>query len=99
MRLIALGSGRSPKNNRSRLRNYELVRQEAEERGNACLYCLYDGPALFWHHRDASEKVDNIGRMASRGMPVKRLLAELDKCDLVCANCHAEQHPELRFTW
>jgi hypothetical protein len=38
-------------------------------------------------HREPEEKVFNIGMNKSR-FTLKRLLEEIQKCDIVCANCH-----------
>ena len=35
-------------------------------------------------------KVDNIGSMQAR-YSYKRIQEEIDKCDVVCANCHANR--------
>jgi hypothetical protein len=57
------------------------------ERG--CLQCGYaeNADALQWHHRERSP--DNVppARLAWRSAQV--LEAELAKCDVLCANCHA----------
>ncbi len=34
------------------------------------------------------EKVANVGRLVTRGKPLNMIMDEIDKCDLVCANCH-----------
>lgn len=39
-------------------------------------------------HRDPSQKINNISAMVDDNYSMKTLLAELAKCDLVCANCH-----------
>jgi len=39
----------------------------------------------FDHLRD---KKANISRLANQRCTMKRFLAEIDKCELVCANCH-----------
>ncbi len=44
-------------------------------------------PEVFeFDHREPTDKSHGIARMLSWG--VDRLLAEIEKCDLVCANCH-----------
>jgi hypothetical protein len=40
-----------------------------------------------WDHRDSSQKEFTIGQTTT--LAWERYLAEIAKCDLVCANCHA----------
>lgn len=65
------------------------------ERGGKCERCGYDKSyaALQWHHRDPNEK--DFGISGKRGAPIDRLREETSKCELLCANCHAEVHEEL----
>jgi transposase-like protein len=59
--------------------------------GGACQLCGYDrfAGALEFHHLDPSEKAFAI---ADRGLArsLEQARAEVAKCVLVCANCHAE---------
>jgi len=41
-----------------------------------------------FHHLDPSKKVDNVSAMA-RGYSLKKIAAEMSKCIVLCANCHA----------
>lgn len=62
-----------------------------DSRGGAkCQRCGYDkcSAALEFHHRDPAEKDPSW----SRGWSLPRLKKELDKCDILCANCHREVH-------
>ncbi|QOR55370.1 MAG: hypothetical protein SHS37scaffold145_21 [Phage 71_18] len=54
-----------------------------------CIDCGYAGhPAVLqWDHRDRSAKVANVGAMV--GWAWAKVLAEMAKCDVRCANCHA----------
>jgi len=45
---------------------------------------------LDFHH--ISNKEFEIAMAHSRGISKERLLKELDKCELLCANCHRELH-------
>lgn len=45
---------------------------------------------LDFHH--VRGKNYNIGELASRGCTLKKLKEELKKCDILCANCHREEH-------
>ena len=53
--------------------------------------CDYDESiaALEFHHRDPRTKDFGIGAFFSSA---QRLNTELEKCDLVCANCHRVRH-------
>ena len=73
------------------------VRQQAVEyKGGKCEVCGYDrcSDALEFHHNDLSDKKFGIsakGYTRSWSEVVK----ELDKCKLICANCHRELHAKL----
>lgn len=62
-----------------------------EYKGYSCQNCSYDKypEALAFHHRDPKTKAFNPSQ---RKFIWERLQVELDKCDLLCFNCHAEQH-------
>jgi predicted HNH restriction endonuclease len=62
--------------------------------GGQCRICKYDKcPAAFdFHHTDPMEKDFNI----SAGLTSwERIQPELDKCVLLCSNCHREVHDGL----
>ena len=66
--------------------------------GGKCMTCGYrrNLAALNWHHRLPGEKSFQLDlrALSNRGTPA--IEAELLKCDLLCANCHAEiHHPHL----
>lgn len=64
-------------------------------KGGACAICGYNRcmGALQFHHLDADAKQFAIGGNHTRRKSV--LTKELDKCILLCANCHAELHAGL----
>lgn len=74
-----------------------------EELGGSCKRCGYNKrpEALEFHHKDPDEKDFGIG--GSYNLSWKRIIKELQKCILLCANCHAEIHAEiaesLRRAW
>lgn len=62
-----------------------------------CADCGESHPAcLHFHHRDPREKDFTIANAASWGWGIQRILQEIQKCDVLCANCHAKRHWELR---
>jgi len=73
-------------------RSWKIKLQCVEYLGGVCIRCglktvhieVYD-----FHHRDPNEKDLAIGR---NRLSFKSLKNELDKCDLLCANCHRIVH-------
>jgi hypothetical protein len=57
--------------------------------GSVCVDCGYKAniDALEFDHVRGT-KVTTVGVLAASGYMTPRLRAELDKCDVVCANCH-----------
>ena len=47
---------------------------------------------LDFHHRDMKEKDFGISYMVHYGFSKKKILKEIDKCDVLCSNCHRELH-------
>lgn len=67
-----------------------------EYMGGSCCVCGYDrcAAALEFHHRDATTKDFGISsKDTTRSWDA--ITAELDKCVLLCANCHREAHQKL----
>jgi len=48
---------------------------------------------LEFHHINPEEKEFTIG---GKNYSIERMKKEVDKCVLVCGNCHSEIHEELR---
>lgn len=80
----------------SNYRNFKKSRQRLKEKlveykGGKCEICGYDKcvAALDFHHTDSSQKDFNISDGVKSFEKAKK---EVDKCILVCANCHREIH-------
>ena len=59
--------------------------------GKVCERCGFDDPrALEFHHRNPAEKEFTVGSLMTKSL--ERLLAEVAKCEIICANCHAIEH-------
>lgn len=73
---------------RYRRRQKELLIADA---GGGCALCGYDrcAAALHFHHLDPPAKVHGIAE-AGASRSLARARAEVKKCVLLCANCHAE---------
>ena len=58
-----------------------------------CMFCGETHPAcLDFHHREPEQKARAISTMARQGVSNERILEEMDKCDVLCANCHRKVH-------
>lgn len=58
-----------------------------EYKGGRCTDCLGMFPNCVYQFDHLRDKEFEIGHCLTYSM--RRLLAEADKCELVCANCHA----------
>jgi len=59
----------------------------------SCSKCLESHPAtLEFHHKQKYVKEKAIGNMVDDGCSIKRILSEIKKCKVVCANCHKKIH-------
>lgn len=66
--------------------------------GLPCTDCntVYHFSAMQWDHV-RGEKEFNVSEMPRLGCSREKILAEVEKCDLVCANCHAVRTYNRRF--
>lgn len=65
-----------------------------EYKGGECVKCGYNKciTALQFHHEDPNEKDFSI---SGKSWSFERLKKEVDKCILLCSNCHTELHEEI----
>lgn len=63
--------------------------------GGKCIFCGYSrcSAAMEFHHKDPSQKDFTIGGPSRKSWD--KVQQELDKCILVCSNCHKELHAGL----
>lgn len=65
-----------------------------------CVDCGIDDPlVLEFDHRDPAEKVASVAVLARSGFPLPRVVAEVGKCDVRCANCHRRRTHVKRGWW
>ena len=83
-------------NKRTTKTGKDKVRELKIEYGGKCSCCGYDKcfDALEFHHIDPKEKDFHLGR--GRGFNIEKIRKELDKCILVCRNCHTELHYKMK---
>lgn len=74
----------------------KLKLQAVKYKGGKCEICGYDTcqTALEFHHLDPNEKDFAISKKSTTFEKIK---PELDKCIMVCSNCHKEIHESQRI--
>lgn len=78
-------------------RRRKLKQLAVEYKGGKCQKCGYDKfvGALEFHHLNPAKKDFSISH-DGHTMSWERLKIELDKCILLCSNCHKEEHEKIR---
>lgn len=75
----------------------KAIRDELiEYKGGQCIKCGYHkySGALQFHHLNPSQKEFTISARTNRSK--QELYEEVDKCILICSNCHQELHQHIR---
>lgn len=85
------GSTASNVHHKTQLRR-AMKQQAVKLKGGKCSVCGYNKNinALSFHHLDPTQKEFQISNGEIRSWD--KYLIELEKCVLVCLNCHAEMH-------
>ena len=76
-------------------RRKKIRRMAVNYKGDSCQICGYNRciDALEFHHNNSSGKDFSISEKGyTRSWP--KVKEELDKCVLLCANCHREKHAQ-----
>lgn len=79
---------------RQRFRRSEVRRKLREYKKTvSCSKCPESHPACIdFHHADPSTKKMEVCEMPMRGYSWETILAEIEKCEVLCRNCHAKEH-------
>jgi hypothetical protein len=86
-------------NKRRRQEKVRADRQEYVEwldslkEGRPCTDCgvVYPPYVMEWDHLPGAEKTIELANTRRAAFGKRRILAEIAKCELVCANCHRER--------
>jgi len=93
---IKMSEEDSKKNNSKSVINWRKDKKKRliEYKGGCCEICGYNKcvTALDFHHKDPKTKDFTI---SGKSYSFERLKNEVDKCILVCSNCHSEIHEEI----
>ena len=78
-------------------RNHSLKHELIQYRGGKCIRCENNSiHVLHFHHLNPKEKLFTIGDyyhgVKKKGYILEDVKTEIDKCVILCANCHCEYH-------
>lgn len=74
---------------------YEWVDKHKSSQG--CSVCeITDERCLQLHHKDSSTKKHSVATLIGKGYIFKTVKEEVEKCEVLCANCHSIHHYEER---
>lgn len=78
----------------TKIRRYRAKKAAVEYLGGKCMKCSWSGnlAAFDFHHKDPSEKDFNPSAVELANKSWELAKKELDKCELLCANCHRLKH-------
>jgi hypothetical protein len=63
----------------------------------SCVTCGYDHPAaLDFHHVEQKKSNRKVHQLVGDGHTKKRILEEIEKCVVLCSNCHRIHHHDER---
>ncbi len=72
----------------------QFLKSKKEEAG--CAICgEREACCLAFHHLDPAQKEFELGRNSGQHMKMKTLMDEIDKCVVLCFNCHSKVHAGL----
>jgi hypothetical protein len=60
----------------------------------SCAHCLVDDYRVLDFHHTSDDKDFNVSKMVSSGHSIKSIMLEVDKCQVLCSNCHRIVHYE-----
>lgn len=58
----------------------------------SCSNCGENHPSTIEFHHRFNDKEKNVSLMVNDGYSVSKIMKEVRKCDILCANCHRKVH-------
>ena len=86
--------------NQKRTQKHRALRREyvdkIKDARGCCLCPETEVCVLVFHHVYPNSKSGEIGQMVSRLLPLSEIAAEIEKCVVLCSNCHIKLHAGIR---
>jgi len=89
-------------NNKDKQYSYKLKREHEltlwmRSLKTKCSRC----PETFWaclefHHLNPDKKDIALAQVIKRGWSKERIIREIEKCEILCSNCHRKEHHQAR---
>ncbi|MBU3923558.1 MAG: hypothetical protein KJ592_01435 [Nanoarchaeota archaeon] len=74
-------------------RKLEIKKWFCKHKSNlSCLKCGESHVATIDFHHSFGDKEKNISKMVADGYSIDRIKEELEKCEVLCSNCHRKIH-------
>ncbi len=91
------GSYKQDRLDNAKARHIEVKKRFKEYKSTlSCLSCgESDECCLDFHHRDPTKKDLPVSRAITNNWSWKRLMEEVEKCEILCANCHRKLHRDI----
>lgn len=90
---------------KAKKRNYKLKKQEYRYiytylNSHPCVDCgESDIVVLEFDHRNKLDKSDEVSQLIRKSLPFKKVIDEMLKCDVRCANCHRRKTAKENKSW
>lgn len=77
----------------AQIKQREIAKREyidKKYKSDPCVDCKnpFHPICMDFDHLDASLKIDGVSQLIHRGASLKKIEAEIKKCEVVCSNCH-----------
>lgn len=75
---------------RTRTRDDRIASLINEKKNKPCHDCKHTFPpcVMDFDHLNGDEKIGSIAEMRIHGYSMAKILAEIEKCEVICSNCH-----------
>jgi hypothetical protein len=99
MRLAYYQANKTKERQRANHRRMNLKAWYRDLKKTLCCHkCRESHPAiLHFHHKVSNQKELEISIAINHGWSKERILKEMNKCEVLCANCHAKHHWDERY--